>query len=109
MSQSDIFSIIGVTKILKIIDQCDIKHIMTLQIDQCDVKHKMTLQIDQCDVKHIMTLHIKTIMSVKKDCISGVMVIVHALSVVHRGSSPGRIKPKSIKLVFVAPPLFMQY
>ena len=34
------------------------------------------------------------------------MVSVLALSVVDRGSSPGRAKPKKIKLVFVASPLF---
>ena len=37
--------------------------------------------------------------------IGGVMVSVLASSVVDQGSSPGRVKPKTIKLVCVASPL----
>jgi hypothetical protein len=38
--------------------------------------------------------------------IDGEMVSVLASSAVDRGSSPGRAKPKTIKLVFFASPLF---
>ena len=38
------------------------------------------------------------------NCISGIMV-----SMLIVGSSPGRVKPMTIKLVFVASPLSMQY
>jgi hypothetical protein len=38
------------------------------------------------------------------NCISGIMV-----SMLIVGSSPGRVKPKTIKLVFVASPLSMQH
>jgi hypothetical protein len=37
------------------------------------------------------------------------MVSVLASSAVDRGSSPGRVKPKTIKLVFVASPLSTRY
>ena len=47
----------------------------------------------------------------KNNRIGGVMVAVPASSVVGRGfeSSPGQIKPKTIKLVFVASPLSTQH
>ena len=41
--------------------------------------------------------------------ISGVMVIMLTSSAVDRESSPGRFKPKTMKLVFVAFLLNMQY
>jgi len=47
--------------------------------------------------------------SVKQNRIGGIMVNVVASSAVDRGSSPGQIKPKTIKLVFVASPLSMQH
>ena len=37
------------------------------------------------------------------------MVSVLASGVVDRGLNPGRVKPKTIKLVFVASPLSMQH
>ena len=40
--------------------------------------------------------------------IGGVMVSVLASSAVDRGFEPGRVKPKTIKLVFVASPLSTQ-
>ena len=43
------------------------------------------------------------------DHISGVMVSVLASSAVYRGLSHGRVKPKTIKLVFVASPLSTQH
>jgi hypothetical protein len=44
------------------------------------------------------------------DHIGGIiMVSMLASSVVDRGSSPGRVKPKSIKLVFVASLLSTQH
>jgi hypothetical protein len=42
-----------------------------------------------------------------KNLISGVKISVLAMSVVYRGSSPDRVKPKTIKLVFVVFPLSM--
>jgi hypothetical protein len=41
--------------------------------------------------------------------IGGVMVGMLASSVVDLGSSPSRVKPKTIKLVIVTSPLSMQY
>ena len=41
--------------------------------------------------------------------IGGVMVSVLALSAVDRGFKPGWVKPKTIKLVFVASPLSTQH
>ena len=41
--------------------------------------------------------------------IGGVMVIVLALSVIDRWFEPGRVKPKTINLVYVVFPLCMQY
>jgi hypothetical protein len=46
---------------------------------------------------------------IKINRISGVMVNVLALSAVDRGFEPDRVKPKTIKLVFVASPLSMQH
>ena len=40
--------------------------------------------------------------------IGGVMVSVLTSSAVHLGFEPGQVKPKTIKLVFVAAPLNMQ-
>jgi hypothetical protein len=39
----------------------------------------------------------------------GVMVSVYASSAVDRGSRPGRVKPKTIKLIFVASQLETQH
>jgi hypothetical protein len=44
-----------------------------------------------------------------KKRIAGVMVSVLASSTVDLGSSPGRVKPNAIKLVFVASPLSNRY
>jgi hypothetical protein len=41
--------------------------------------------------------------------IGGVMVRLLASSAVYRGSSPGQVKPKTIKLVLVSSPLSTQH
>ena len=41
--------------------------------------------------------------------ISGVMVSMLASSAIDHGSSPDRVKPKAIKLIFVASPLSTQH
>ena len=51
----------------------------------------------------------KTIIYWEVNRFGGVMVSVLASSVVDRGSSPGRVKPKIINLVCVASPLSMQH
>ena len=47
--------------------------------------------------------------AVDRGFIGGVMVRVLASSAVDRGFNPGRVKPKAIKLIFVASQLSMQH
>ena len=47
--------------------------------------------------------------SIPINVIGGVMVSLLASSSVDRGFEPGRVKPKTIKLIFVASPLSAQH
>jgi hypothetical protein len=54
-----------------------------------------------------MLLLIKLVYDMNR--IGDVMVIVLAVSVIDRWFEPGRVKPKTIKLVYVVSPLSTQY